>query len=86
MVYELLNEQFSVVEFFFSQAVKVNDIVYLSGVIGMDKETNKLVTGSVEVEARQVMTNMRNILQAAGSGMDKRKHMQVILIFLNETY
>lgn len=57
----------------FSQAVKVNDVVYLSGVIGMDKDTNKLVSGSLEVEARQVMTNMKNILQAAGSGMDKSK-------------
>lgn len=41
----------------------------------MEKDTNKLVTGSLEVEARQVMTNMKNILQAAGSGLDKRKYI-----------
>lgn len=48
-------------------------MVYLSGVVGMDKNTMKLANSTVEEEARMVMVSMKEILEAAGSGMDKRK-------------
>ncbi|KAL0270628.1 UNVERIFIED_CONTAM: hypothetical protein PYX00_007976 [Menopon gallinae] len=68
----------------YNQAVKVNDIVYLSGVIGMDKTTNKLVSGGVEEEARQVFINMGHILQCAGSGMDKIIKTTIMLNDIND--
>lgn len=43
----------------------------------MDKKTNQLVTSSVEAEARMVMINMKNLLEAAGSGLDKRMFMKI---------
>jgi len=42
--------------------------VYLSGVIGMDPSTNKLVAGDTVAQAKQVFLNMKNILEAANSG------------------
>lgn len=53
----------------YSLAIKNNDLVFLSGTIGVDPATGSLVKGGVAAEARQALTNMQNILKAAGSGM-----------------
>ena len=53
----------------------MNNVVYLSGVIGLDKNTNQLVGDGVENETHQVMKNMEIILNAAGSGFDKRNYL-----------
>ena len=42
----------------YSQAVKVNNTVYLSGQIPLDPETMALVTGDIQVQARQVFANL----------------------------
>lgn len=53
--------------FIYSQAVVADRTVYISGVIGIDPKTDKLVEGGAVAEARQIMINMGNILNAAGS-------------------
>ncbi len=52
----------------YSQAVKVGDLVFCSGQIGLDPATGALVGGGVEAEARQVMKNLGEVLAAAGVG------------------
>lgn len=52
----------------YSQAVKVGDLVFCSGQIGLDPATGALVGGGVEGEARQVMKNLGEVLAAAGVG------------------
>ena len=42
----------------YSQAVKVNNNVYLSGQIPLDPETMELVTGDIQLQARQVFANL----------------------------
>lgn len=54
----------------FSDAVQVGDMLYLSGQIGAPLGTRKVVEGGVEAEARQVMTNIGEILKARGLGYD----------------
>jgi 2-iminobutanoate/2-iminopropanoate deaminase len=54
----------------YSQAIKVGGFVYTAGQGGMDPKTGELVTGGIEAETRQVLTNIKNILEAAGSSMD----------------
>lgn len=54
--------------------MRVDNLVYLSGVIGLDNNTNQIVPGGVENEAKQIMQNMEVILKAAGSSFDKRKN------------
>ncbi|XP_065162244.1 2-iminobutanoate/2-iminopropanoate deaminase [Atheta coriaria] len=68
----------------YNQAVKFNNVVYLSGVLGVDVKTNKLVTGGAAVEAKMVLTNMANILAAAGSGFDKVIKSTVMLNDIND--
>ena len=49
------------------QATRLGDLVFTSGQIPLDPATMELVTGSVEVQAEQVMKNLLAILTAAGA-------------------
>ena len=53
----------------FSQATIVNDIIYLSGQIGTLPD-GQLVSGGIEAETKQVLTNIQNLLESMGSSMD----------------
>ena len=55
----------------FSPAVRVGNIIYLSGQIGNRIGTREVVPGGVAAETRQTLENIRVILQAAGSTMDR---------------
>ncbi len=55
----------------YSQAVIHNDIVYCSGQIGLDPETMEFVGDDVTSQARQVMENLKAVLEEAESGFDK---------------
>lgn len=50
----------------YNQAVEYNGIVYASGQIAINPATGELVTGNIEEETRQVMNNIKAILDAAG--------------------
>lgn len=50
----------------YSQAVEAGPLLFVSGQIAIDPETNILVAGSVEDEAKQVMKNIEAILTKAG--------------------
>lgn len=46
----------------YSQAVRAGDLVFLSGQIGLDPATGKLVEGGVEAQLKQVLANIRAVL------------------------
>lgn len=50
----------------YSQAIKANSILFVSGQIALNPETNELVTHDIEQETRQVMLNIGEILKTAG--------------------
>lgn len=50
----------------YSQAVLVNDTLYVSGQIPLDPETNNLIKNDIKKETHQVMSNIREILSKAG--------------------
>lgn len=54
----------------YSQAVRHNDLVFVSGQLPLDPVTNQVVEGGVEPQLRQVMANISAILEASGSGLD----------------
>jgi reactive intermediate/imine deaminase len=62
----------------FSEAVRVGDILYLSGQLGVDG-SGSLVTGSVKAETRQTLENIRSILERNNSGMDRVVKCTVML-------
>jgi 2-iminobutanoate/2-iminopropanoate deaminase len=55
----------------YSQAIVAAGLVWVSGQIALDPATGTLVGPDVEAEARQALRNLRTILEAAGSGLDR---------------
>lgn len=55
----------------YSQAVIAGNLVFCSGQIPIDPATGQMVAGAVADEAHQVMENLRAVLEAAGSGLDR---------------
>ncbi|KAL5735930.1 hypothetical protein ACOSQ2_030718 [Xanthoceras sorbifolium] len=51
----------------YSQAIKANNIVFVSGVLGLIPETGKFVSDNVEEQTEQVLKNMGEILKASGA-------------------
>jgi len=50
----------------YSQAVKIGDVVYLSGQIALNPETNEMNNETLEDEVKQVLENLSQVLEAAG--------------------
>ncbi len=54
-----------------SKAVKGNGFVFVSGMPPQDAATGAMVQGDIRVQTKQVMENLKLVLEAAGSSMDK---------------
>jgi len=65
----------------YSVAIKQGNLVFTAGQIGLDPLTNEIVAGGVEAETRQVLTNLKHILEAAGSSLD---HVLKTTVFLRD--
>jgi 2-iminobutanoate/2-iminopropanoate deaminase len=68
----------------YNQAIVVDRTVYLSGVLGIDKDTGKLVEGGAVGEAIKALQNMINILAAANSSVDNVIKCTVLLNDIND--
>lgn len=53
----------------YSPAMKAGDYVFCSGQLGLDPATGNLIAGGVEAETRQALTNLQNLLEAAGASL-----------------
>jgi reactive intermediate/imine deaminase len=68
----------------FSEAVRVGDVLYLSGQVGVVPGTLKLVPGGIRDEARQAMENIRTTLEAHGRSMRDVVKCTVMLADISE--
>ncbi|RIK46231.1 MAG: reactive intermediate/imine deaminase [Chloroflexi bacterium] len=68
----------------YSQAIRANGFVFVAGEKGIDPATNQIVPGGTVAETRQTLENIRNILEAAGSGLDRVVATTVYLVDLSE--
>ena len=55
----------------YSQAVKIGGLLFTSGMIPIDPATNTLVEGDIEVQAERALENVKALLEASGTSMDK---------------
>ena len=62
----------------YSQAVRVNDTVYLSGQIGLDPDTMQMVEG-IDVQIHRVFRNLRAVASASGGSFDDMVKLNVYL-------
>jgi len=68
----------------FSEAVRVGDTLYLSGVIGVTPGTMKVVPGGIRAEAQQALQNVRTTLEAHGYAMRDVVKCTVMLADIGE--
>jgi 2-iminobutanoate/2-iminopropanoate deaminase len=65
----------------YSQAIRTDAMVFTAGQIGLDPATMELVPGGVEEQTRQVLNNLRSVLEAAGSSL---AHVVKTIVFLQD--
>ena len=68
----------------YSQAIRIEGLVFSAGQIGLDPSTGELVPGGVEAQTRQVLTNLKNVLAAAGSDLNFVVKTTVFLKDMND--
>ncbi|QIW23670.1 RidA family protein [Sulfolobus sp. S-194] len=61
----------------YSQAIKIGNTLYVSGQIPLDPKTNEVVKGDIKVQTRQVLENIKEIVNAAGFSL-----MDVVMVFV----
>ena len=67
-----------------SQAIKAGDWVFASGQLGMDPRTGRLAEGGIRAETRQVCENLKAVLEAAGSSLDRVVKVTIYMVDLGE--
>lgn len=68
----------------FSEAVRVRDVLYLSGQIGLQPGTRALVAGGIVPETRQTLEGIKRVLEAHGSSLDRVAKCTVFLADIAE--
>jgi 2-iminobutanoate/2-iminopropanoate deaminase len=68
----------------YSQAIRAGETVYVAGQIPVDPQTNQIVEGDAAVQARQVLENIKAILEAAGVSMDRVVKTTIFLADVND--
>ncbi|HHV56605.1 MAG TPA: RidA family protein [Firmicutes bacterium] len=67
----------------YSQAIRINGLLFTSGQIPIDPATNRIVTGNVKAQTRQVLKNLEAILAEAGTSFE---HVVKTTVFLNDMH
>lgn len=68
----------------YSQAIRANGFVFVSGQISLDPVTNTLLSGDVASQTERVIQNLSGILKAAGTGLEKVVRTTVFLKNMND--
>ena len=68
----------------YSQGIKANGFIFTAGQLGMNPATGKLVDGDVVDQARRALTNLKAVLEQAGSSLEKAVKVTVFLKDIND--
>ena len=80
----LISEESKSLDLPFSEAVRVGDLMILSGQLGTLPGTTDLAPGGIQGQARQAMENIKSILQRNGSSMDQVVKCTVMMADISE--
>ncbi len=64
----------------YSHAVRAGDHLFVTGQLGVDPNTNKLVSGGAADQAEQVMRNLETVLRGAGTTIDRTVMARIFLV------
>lgn len=68
----------------YSQAIVIENLVFTAGQVGLDPGTMELVGGGIEDQTRQVLTNLKHVLEKADSGLNFIVKTTVFLQDMND--
>lgn len=68
----------------YSPALKVGNLLFLSGSIPLDPVSGQLVAGGIVEQTTQVMENIKSLLEAAGAGFEQVARTTVFMVDLGE--
>jgi 2-iminobutanoate/2-iminopropanoate deaminase len=68
----------------YSQGIKANGFVFVSGQVAIDPSTQQVVTGDVAAQTERVIKNLSGILKAAGTSLDQVVRSTVFLKSMND--
>jgi len=68
----------------YSQAIRTENLVFTAGQVGFDPATMNIVEGGIEAQTRQVLTNLKHVLEAADSGLNYVVKTTVFLQDMND--
>jgi 2-iminobutanoate/2-iminopropanoate deaminase len=68
----------------YSQAIKANGFVFVSGQVPIDPATQQIITGDVSAQTDRILRNLTQILEAAGSSLAKVVRSGVFLKNMND--
>ena len=81
---EVVNLQSGFQNLPFSHAIKANGLVFCSGQIPIDIETGQITGGDIRSQTKQVLENLRKVLMASGSSLEKTVKVTVFMTDLNQ--
>jgi 2-iminobutanoate/2-iminopropanoate deaminase len=67
-----------------SQGIRAGDWIFASGQLGNDPRTGRLAEGGIRAQTRQVCENLKAVLEAAGSSLDKVTKVTIYMVDLGE--
>ncbi len=67
----------------YSQAIKVGNLIWLSGQIPLVPDTMEIVAGDISAQARQVFSNLAAVARAAGGSLDDAVKLNISLTDMN---
>ena len=68
----------------YSQGIRAANMVFTAGQIGIDPNTGEIVSGGIKAETERVLLNIKAIVEAAGSSLEKVVKTTVFLRDLND--
>ena len=68
----------------YSQAIRIGDLIFTAGQVPLDPATGTIDATTIEDQTRQALTNVKAVLEAAGSGLDRAVKMTVFMTDLGD--
>jgi len=68
----------------FSQAIKANGFVFVAGQVARDPKTGAVIEGDITAQTERVLENIKTILEAAGTSLDRTVKTTVFLADMND--
>ncbi len=68
----------------YSQAIKINKMVYLSGQIAIDPKTQQFIDGDIETQTKRVLDNLKAVVNAAGGSLGSVVKTTIYITDIND--